>query len=125
MISERLMKNRSILATGSALALAAPALAQDGGMLRTMPHGTYECALPGSAAGAAIERQEDEDFRLSSASRYRNTEGRGTYLLKGKTFTFTRGPKKGERFIREGENRLRKLDRAGNATRLLCVRRGS
>ncbi|XUU60361.1 elongation factor P [Erythrobacter sp. HA6-11] len=120
-----MMKKLSIFAAGGAIALSAPALAQDGGMLRTMPHGTYECAYPGSAAGAAIERAEAEDFRLSSASRYRNEEGRGTYLLKGDIFTFTRGPKKSERFIREGANRLRKLDSAGNATRLLCVRRGS
>lgn len=108
----------------TALLTGAPTAAQDGGMLRTMPHGTYECAFPGSAAGDALDRQESEDFRLSSASRYRSAEGRGTYLLKGDMFTFTRGPKRGERYLREGDNRLRKLEANGEKSRLLCVRRG-
>ncbi|WP_394728354.1 elongation factor P [Altererythrobacter sp. GH1-8] len=119
------MKHLPAIIWASLLAFAAPAFAQDGGMLRTMPHGTYQCGYPGSAAGEAVERAEAEDFRLSGASRYRNAEGRGTYLLKGDVFTFTRGPKKGDRYIRKGENRLRKIDAAGNETRLLCVRRGS
>lgn len=93
-------------------------------MLRTMPHGIYECALPGSAAGDVVERVDAEDFRLSSASRYSTAAGRGTYLLKGDIFTFTRGPKRGERYLRQGENRLRKLDADGLESRLLCVRRG-
>lgn len=98
--------------------------AQDGGMLGTMPKGNYECAFPGSAATKAIDHRAEEDFRLSSASRYSTADGSGTYLLKGDIFTFTRGPKKGDRYLRVGIAQLRKLDDQGNTTRLLCVRRG-
>lgn len=93
-------------------------------MLGTMPHGNYECSLPGSADGDAWTSVEGADFRLSSASRYRSDAGRGTYLLKGDLFIFTRGPKRGERYLREGDNRLRKLEADGSKSRLLCVRRG-
>ncbi len=122
----RVQAMKHLFASFAAGMLCLPALvnAQEGGQLSTMPHGNYQCALPGSAAGNAWTPIEAENFRLSSASRYRSATGRGTYLLKGDYFTFTRGPRKGERFIREGENRLRKLDQNGDKTRLLCVRRG-
>ena len=32
-----------------------PSGAQDGRPLRTLPHGVYQCALPGDAAGDAFE----------------------------------------------------------------------
>ena len=100
------MKSRYVLALtvfAAALAAAAlPAAAQapdpEGGMLRTMPHGTYQCALPGDAAGKAFEVVESEEFRLNTASSYRSSKGRGTYIMRGNTLTFTRGPKKGEKF---------------------------
>ena len=96
-----------------------------GGMLRTMPHGSYQCALPGDAGGAAFEPVADEHFRIFTASRYETEGGAGTYILRGKNLTFTRGPKKGERFVRVGDNQLRKLSGDGTQSALLCTRLGT
>ena len=96
-----------------------------GGPLRTMPHGNYECALPGDAGGETITVVEAESFRISTASRYTSADGDGTYLMRGDNLVFTRGPKKDERFVRIGDNQLRKLDADGERTRLLCTRLGS
>lgn len=96
-----------------------------GGMLRTMPHGRYQCALPGDADGAAYDVVEEEEFRIFTASRYENATGEGTYIMRGDDLTFTQGPKKGERFTRVGANQLRKLDARGSRTDLLCTRLGS
>ncbi|MEM7664674.1 MAG: elongation factor P [Pseudomonadota bacterium] len=94
-----------------------------GGMLRTMPRGTYQCALPGDAAGSAFNVVEEEQFRIGNASSYRTDAGRGTYLLRGDELTFTRGPKKDQKFRRIGTNQLRKLD-GGKMTKLVCTRLG-
>lgn len=128
------MKTRYVLLlTGFAAALAAasPAIlrAQEtaplppGGMLRTMPHGVYQCALPGDAAGAAFDVVPEEQFRIRTASSYRDADGNGTYILRGAELTFTRGPKKGQRFRRVGTNQLQKLDGAA-LTKLICTRLG-
>ena len=93
-----------------------------GGMLRTMPHGDYQCALPGDAGADAFVEVEAENFRISTASRYFSDAGDGTYILRGRDLTFTRGPKKGERFVRVGDNQLRKLDTDGERSKLLCTR---
>lgn len=93
-----------------------------GGMLRTMPHGNYECALPGDASGRAYEVVKAEGFRISTASRYRSETGEGSYILRGDNLTFTAGPKNGERFERIGENQLRKTDANGNRGDLICTR---
>lgn len=93
-----------------------------GGMLRTMPHGDYECALPGDAGGRAYEVVKAEGFRISTASRYNADAGSGTYILRGNKLTFTAGPKNGERFERVGENQLRKTDAKGERGDLLCTR---
>lgn len=96
-----------------------------GGMLRTMPHGEYQCALPGDAGGLAFVEQAQENFRIFTASRYENTQGAGTYILRGENLTFTRGPKKGEQFERVGDNQLRKINKSGDRGDLLCTRLGS
>lgn len=93
-----------------------------GGMLRTLPHGAYECALPGDAGGRAYEVVSAEGFRISTASRYSNKLGTGTYILRGDKLTFTAGPKNGERFARVGENQLSKTDATGEKSELLCTR---
>jgi hypothetical protein len=119
-----------ILLTAGAAIIAAsgPLLSQTrapvpgGGMLRTLPHGDYECALPGDAAGDAYVVVEDEGFRISTASRYSSMLGDGTYILRGTALTFTRGPKNGDRYERVGENQLRKLDANGQRSALLCTR---
>ncbi len=126
------MKTRYvILLTGIAAVIAgvSPVVvrAQDaappppGGMLATMPHGIYQCALPGDAAGRAYEPVPEERFRIRTASSYRDERGSGTYILRGSELTFTRGPKKGERFRRVGENQLIKLEN-GEPTKLRCTR---
>ena len=126
-----------ILLTGFAAVLAAggPTIVRgetsgsgtlpSGGTLNTMPHGPYECALPGDAGGAAYVVIEEENFRVSTASRYQSAEGSGTYIMRGDMLTFTRGPKRGERFRRIGDNQLRKLNSNGEVTDLLCTRLGS
>lgn len=96
-----------------------------GGMLRTMPHGTYQCALPGDAGGEAYQVVDDEGFRISTASRYFSEAGAGTYILRGDKLTFTAGPKNGQRFDRVGTNQLRRLGEDGKRSELLCTRLGS
>ncbi|MBD2842004.1 elongation factor P [Erythrobacter rubeus] len=117
-------KNVFLAAAPAALfALAGPVFAQTapsgspGGMLRTMPHGIYQCTLPGDAAGAAYETVEEEGFSIGPASSYTSPEGRGTYIMRGNTLTFTRGPKKGEQFERVGTNQLKR-------GKLRCTRLG-
>ncbi len=88
-----------------------------------MPHGIYQCALPGDATGKAFEVVQGEGFRIRTASSYRDDNGSGTYIMRGDMLTFTRGPKKGQQFRRVGTNQLRKLDK-GAATKLLCTRLG-
>jgi len=113
-----------VAAMFGAPAMAAPA-GDPGGMLRTLPRGTFECALPGNAAGDAYRVVSEESFRIGTASRYRSEEGTGTYILRGQFLTFTSGPKKDERFRRIGPNQVRKLGSDGETTDLLCTRRGS
>lgn len=105
----------------AALASAVPAQAE---MLKTIPHGPYECALPGDAAGAAWIPLQDQGFTILRASRYRSEQGRGTYLLKGDEMTFTAGPKNGQRLRRTGTNELREVKADGSTGRMICVRVG-
>jgi hypothetical protein len=127
-----------LLTASAALLAAAPGLSfpgsldqtdraslPPGGMLRTMPEGEYECALPGDAGGEAYRIVASETFRIETASRYRDSAGSGTYILRGKRLTFTGGPRNGEEFERVGQNQLRKLDANGEAADLLCTRLGS
>lgn len=116
------MKRIIILSLFAAGFLASPAHAD---LLKTMPHGPYECALPGDAASQAWIPQESEGFTISRASRYRNAEGRGTYILKGNELTFTAGPKNGEQLRRTGSNELREINEDGSTGRMICVRVGS
>lgn len=129
-----------LLLTASAALLAASGpglsfqgLAQDaervplpsGGMLRTMPTGKYQCALPGDAGGDAFKVVEREGFEIETASRYRDADGTGTYILRGRQLTFTGGPRSGSEFERVGQNQLRKIGTDGKPGVLLCTRLGS
>ena len=87
-----------------------------------MPHGRYECALPGDATGAAWLPVPEVSFKLSSASRYSSDQGIGTYIMKGKDFTFTRGPLRGTRYRRTGDNELQIVEADGSLGRMICVR---
>ena len=115
------MKRFLLFGLCCAAALASPVQADT---LKTMPHGPYQCALPGDAASEAWIPQERESFTIARASRYRNDEGRGTYILKGDELTFTAGPKNGERLRRTGTNELREINEDGSTGRLICVRVG-
>ncbi|MFL0356790.1 elongation factor P [Erythrobacter sp. GH1-10] len=118
------MKTRYVVlltAVAAIVAATSPLIAQksppSGGMLRTMPLGTYECALPGDAGGEAYRVVEEEQFRIRPASGYDNAEGKGIYILRGTELTFTRGPKKGEVFERIGTNQLKRGE-------MICTRLG-
>ncbi|MBV7267237.1 elongation factor P [Erythrobacter ani] len=110
-------------AFAACLIFSGPAFAQaaeanpPGGMLRTMPHGVYQCALPGDAAASAYRVVEAEGFTIGPASSYTSPEGRGTYILRGDKLSFTRGPKKGEQLQRIGTNQLKR-------GKLRCTRLG-
>jgi len=106
-----------------AMAATLPTLAH-AASLKTMPHGVYECAYPGDASGLAWLTDESAGFILSNASSYRSARGSGTYLLKGKELTFTRGPKKGERYRRSGNNELVQVLADGSPGKLRCFRIG-
>ena len=134
-IAAYIMKTRYILgltAVAAAIAATSPQVRgqnananRSGGMLSTMPQGNYQCVLPGDAGGAASKSIPDGEFRLGAASSYVGPNGRGVYLLKGNTLTFTRGPRKGERYRRVGTNQLRQLDANGSPTNVLCTRLGA
>ena len=121
---QRTLKRAAVLSVPliAGAALSTPIHAS--GTLTTMPHGRYQCSLPGNAAGAARILIESAHFRIASASSYRSAKGRGTYIMKGRILTFTRGPKNGERYRRVGDNALQKLDAEGKPSRLLCSRVG-
>ena len=122
------MKTSHVLiltAFAAVIAAAGPLIAQEGRMLRTMPHGTYQRALPGDALGDAVQVMEAESFRITTASRYKSDAGSGTYLLRGRELTFTSGPRKGEQFRRIGNNQLQRIGVDGEPEKLRCTRLGS
>ncbi|MEE4288804.1 MAG: elongation factor P [Erythrobacter sp.] len=121
------MKNTHVLIltlVAAIIAGGAPLIAQEGRPLDTMPHGIYQCALPGDAAGDPFEVIEAEGFRIGHSSTYSDARGSGTYLLRGREFVFTSGPRKGERFERTGDNSLRRMGKDGKPGRLTCKRLG-
>lgn len=94
------------------------------GVLGILQHGNYQCALPGDAGGEAYRVVPGESFRIGTASSYVNDKGNGIYLLRGDEVVFTRGPKKDQRFVRLGDNTLRKLNPDGSPSKLICTRLG-
>ncbi|MEL6237583.1 MAG: hypothetical protein AAFQ90_03205 [Pseudomonadota bacterium] len=122
------MKNSHVViltAVAALVAAAAPLIAQEGRPLRTMPHGSYECVLPGDADGLVYEPVAAESFLIIAGSAYRDASGeRGQYLLRGRELIFTSGSKKGQRFERVGANSLQRYESAGELGRLRCTRLG-
>lgn len=116
------MKPLQILPMLIATAAPAASVAMEGTLLKTLPHGVYECAIPGDAGGPVWQPIEGAGFVISHTSAYRSEAGNGTYLLKGKELIFTRGPKKGERYRRTGDATLKDLDDSGNLGKLTCTR---
>jgi hypothetical protein len=123
------MKTTHVLiltALAAAIAAAVPSGAQEGRPLRTLPHGAYQCALPGDAMDEAFQPVPAEDFSIIPGSGYRDAEGvRGVYLLRGRQLIFTTGSKKGQRYHRVGNNTLRRIASDGEPGRLSCTRLGS
>ena len=116
------MTHRHILAALALGTLATSAAAQ--GEIGTLQRGHYTCELPGNAASDAGVEQTKESFSILSASRYRSSDGRGTYLRQGNRLTMTSGPRNGDSYIIVSENFLRKLEADGKPGRLRCVRSG-
>ena len=92
------------------------------GMLGTLRHGTYECALPGDAGSQAFVVVPEEGFRIGAASSYESINGGGIYFLRGKEMVFTRGPKKDQRYLQKGDNTLQKRNPDGSLSKLICTR---
>jgi hypothetical protein len=103
--------------------LAASAAAQT--RLDTLQQGRYECALPGSAAGAAWIVQRQKGFDIASASTYRTMAGSGTYLLTDNIVTFTRGPMKDMRMKQHGSGLLQELRSDETLGPLRCHRKSA
>lgn len=124
----KLAVSRATLFTAGAGAIAVaavpftPVMADEGGMLKTVPRGTYQCAVPGDAARDPLKKVPAEDFKIGASSSYSAAEGRGTYLLRGKVLTFTSGPKRGQRYRQIGTQQLQKLGPDGALSKMICAR---
>ncbi|MBM0168876.1 elongation factor P [Altererythrobacter sp. C41] len=112
----------ALLAAAGLASLALAAQAAPGGKLGTLPHGTYACSTPGDAMGAPWNVIPGGEFTIDTASTYRTETGSGTYLLTDDRLVFTRGPLKGERFVRTGTTTLQRTDSEGVPRRVRCVR---
>lgn len=106
----------------AALMTCAAAASAVTGKLGTLPLGNYVCSEPGDAGGAAWVPLEGKSFTIANGSTYHTPEGSGTYLLAGKSVTFTRGPMKGMRFERTGRTKLRWVDANAKLGRIRCIR---
>jgi len=116
----------SLKACGALMAWAiavAPLQADQYGRLRVLPHGYWQCGLPGDALGTAFRAEDDVSFTTIPNSSYQARGGGGTYLLTGDRLTFTRGPLNGRKFVWESANRLRIAGDGAVRGRLICNRR--
>lgn len=118
----RAMPILSLTLTALLLAAQASADAAPPGKLGTLPPGVYQCALPGDAADRAFVVVADKEFRIATGSTYSDARGTGTYILRGRELTFTRGSRKGEQYYRVGQNQLRAREGDGSLGELLCTR---
>jgi hypothetical protein len=114
-----------LLAAVLAAPVASAPVASAEGRLGTLPTGRYLCELPGEAAGPASRPVAGAWFDIINASSYVTEGGDGTYLLTGKSVTFTRGPLRGAKFERTGARALKRTDIGGPYAKLRCVRTGS
>jgi len=129
MIDRQNMKSVPALAASLALAAlvstGAPAHAFNGSTLKTMPRGAYQCAMPGDVGNTPLRYIAEESFTIGASSSYYTADGRGNYLLKGRNFTFTSGPKRGQRFRETGTHELQKLESDGSLGKMICSRTGA
>lgn len=111
----------------SALLAVQPARAEPapppvpGGLISTLPLGTYTCEMPGDAGGAAGKPVADHGFRIVNASAYKAGGIRGSYLFVGQYVTMTGGKLKGLKLHRVSGNFLRKVNPNGTDGELRCL----
>lgn len=117
------MKQLGLATTIAVLFAGTGAAAAAQGPIGTVERGSYQCELPGDAAGAVGVVQPAESFSITSASRYAAPEGSGTYLRRGNMLTMTSGPRNGQQYEVVSTNFLRKME-DGKPGRLRCVRSG-
>lgn len=103
------------------LVTAAPVAAQ--GKIGTIERGQYVCELPDETGGQAGIEQPEENFSIASASRYRSSQGSGTYLRRGNVVTMSSGPRNGDQYLVISPSFLRKMEN-GEPGRLRCFLRG-
>lgn len=103
------------------LAATGPAVASTGGLLDTLPRGSFNCELPGDANGAVGQPAPQASFYVMNGSSYSTDAGEGSYLLTGDTVVMTSGPLQGAKYHRMTDRFLRVVDADGNQSRLRCV----
>lgn len=118
------MKPKPKLIMLAALASFSAVAASAQGPLAVLDRGEYVCALPGDATAAAWIEQEGRDFAITGGSSYRTARGSGTYLMEGKQIVFTRGPMRGEKYLRLGSGLIQQVGGDGKLGRLRCHRAG-
>lgn len=116
------MKHAFIAAAALAATIVVPVSAQQ--RLGTLPHGRYLCALPGDATSKSVQEVSEHNFTITGASSYEAAEGRGTYLRKGDTVVFTRGPHKDMRLKLLGSGLMQWVKEDGTLGRIRCSRVG-
>jgi hypothetical protein len=92
-----------------------------GGLISTLPLGTYTCEMPGDASGAAGKTVADQGFRIVNASAYKSGGIRGSYLFVGQYVTMTGGKLKGLKLHRVSGNFLRKVNANGTDGEMRCL----
>lgn len=127
----------SALSAGALLFAVAPSIAQTapkapasqpspapvpGGLIATLPMGTYTCELAGDAGGLAGKPVADHAFRVVNASSYKAGGFRGSYLYTGDIVTMTGGKLRGLKLHRVSSNMLRKIEPNGADGEMRCVR---
>ncbi|WP_232491929.1 hypothetical protein [Novosphingobium kaempferiae] len=109
------------LASGCASAEPAPPPVS-GGLISTLPIGTYTCELAGDAGGLVGKPLPEYAFRVVNASAYKAGGIRGSYLLTGEYVTMTGGKLKGLKLHRLKDTYLRKVEADGSDSEMRCVR---
>lgn len=111
------------------LALAAGCASADtvpppvpGGLISTLPIGTYTCELAGDAGGLVGKPLPEYEFRVVNASAYKAGGIRGSYLLTGEYVAMTGGKLKGLKLHRLKDTYLRKVEADGSDGEMRCVR---
>lgn len=93
-----------------------------GGLIGTLPLGTYTCEMAGDAGGLVGKPLPEYGFRVVNASAYKAGGIRGSYLLTGDYVAMTGGKLKGLKLHRVGNNMMRKVEANGSDGEMRCFR---